>query len=89
MIDLWSVQYVVILIIFRPLYLFIFYELYSFTEIFWVENWSAVRRYRNRELHSTAVFSPDFLAVNESAKLYALRFAILRFLSLTASTKAE
>ena len=43
MIDLWSVQYVVVLIIIWPLYLYRFYELYCFTEIFWVENWSVVQ----------------------------------------------
>ena len=42
MIDLWLIQYVVVHIIFRPQYLYRLYELYCFTELFWVENWSAV-----------------------------------------------
>ena len=42
MIDFWLIQYVVVSIIFQPQYLYRLYELYCFTEIFWVENWSAV-----------------------------------------------
>jgi len=41
-IDLWLTQYIVIRIMFRAQYLYRLYELYCFTEIFWVENWSAV-----------------------------------------------
>ena len=40
MIDLWLIQYVVVLIIIQPLYLYGLYDLYCFTRIFWVENWS-------------------------------------------------
>ena len=42
MIDLWMIQYVVVSIIFQPQFLYRLYELYCFTKIFWVENWSAI-----------------------------------------------
>ena len=42
-IDIWLAQYVVVFIITWPQYLYIFYGLYCFTEIFWVENWSAIQ----------------------------------------------
>ena len=43
MIGLWSTQYIVVFIIIRPLYLYGLYDLYCFTRIFWVENWSTTR----------------------------------------------